>query len=622
MSTAWQHFFHARQFLSLRKGRGTRDLELVVTDSAEGPLLALWDVAEDQLTALDVDFGGSVMDAVLTADGRSVLTLRDDNGSEVGHVWNTPLDGTEAIDLTPGLPPYVLRGIDTARAGNRIVLTTVSEDGFHLRLVDSGSEAATRLLYSSANEAWDGVISADGSLAALDTTDHNPGVRRFAVTVIGIDDESISAVLSDGPDAPVRVVRFSPVTGDARILASTERTGFARPCVWNPLDGSRTDIDAPHLHGDLVALDWSASATHVLAVHVDAGVHRVLEYELATGELRPVSHPDGAYFEPDVAAVHQQIWASHYGAEGEIRLLHQRFDQPLSVLRVEATGTHRLPLSLDGAPVSAPEGGTPLRSHTVTSADGTPAQLWAARPQGTTGPVPLVLRLHGGPNMVTVDRYSPESQAFLASGIAYASLNYRGSVTFGRDFREGFLGAIGEHETQDIQAAVTWLLDEGYARKDQLFITGISYGGFLTLLSVGRLPELFAGAFAFVPMADWVAAYEDMNPALRAAWRAFHGGTPEENPESYRRASPITYVEDVRAPVWICQATHDTRTPPAQALGYARALEKAGGDSVLEWFDGGHETSSRTLAIADHERMLTLIRAALRGERWARGPVG
>ncbi|MGW1208005.1 prolyl oligopeptidase family serine peptidase [Streptomyces sp. NPDC002499] len=622
MTTEWQHFFHARQFLSLRKGRGPRDHELAVTDSAEGPRLALWDVDDDRLTPLDVDFGGSVMDAVLTTDGRSVLTLRDDNGSEVGHVWRTALDGTAAVDLTPDLPPYVLRGIDTARVGNRIVLTTVSDDGFHLWLVDDRREAAARLLYRSANEAWDGVISADGCLAALDTTDHNPGVRRFAVTVTGIDDESIAVVLSDGPDAPVRVVRFSPVPGDARLLVSTERTGFARPCVWNPLDGSRTDIDAPGLHGDLVALDWSPAATHVLAVHVDAGVHRVLEYELTTGELRAVSHPDGAYFEPDVAAVHQQIWASHYGAEGEIRLLHQRFDQPLSVLRVDAAGTHRLPLSLDGAPASAPEGGTPLHSYTVVSADGTPVQLWAARPRNTSGPVPLVLRLHGGPNMVTVDRYSPESQAFLASGIAYASLNYRGSVTFGRDFREGFLGVLGDHEIEDIQAAAAWLLDEGFAHKDQLFITGISYGGFLTLLSVGRLPDLFAGGLAFVPLGDWVSAYEDMNPAQRVACRQFHGGTPDEVPERYRRASPITYVQDVRAPVWICQATHDTRTPPAQALGYARALEKAGGDSVVEWFDGGHETSSRTLAIADHDRMLTLIRAALRGERWARGPGG
>jgi hypothetical protein len=89
--------------------------------------------------------------------------------------------------------------------------------------------------------------------------------------VLDIERAEPIAVLSDGPTAPVTGVRFSPTPGDQRILATTERTGFARPVIWDPLSGARVDVDAPLLTGDLIALDWSDDGEYVLAVHVDAG---------------------------------------------------------------------------------------------------------------------------------------------------------------------------------------------------------------------------------------------------------------------------------------------------------------------------------------------------------------
>ena len=123
----------------------------------------------------------------------------------------------------------------------------------------------------------------------------------------------------------------------------------------------------------------------------------------------------------------------------------------------------------------------------VPSADGTPVQLWWAAPEGT--PRGTVLEVHGGPNLVTPDRYAPDAQAWLAEGYAYASLNYRGSVTFGRAFREGFWGVAGDREIEDIAAAIGFLRDAGLADPASTFITGASYGGHLSLLAAGRLPD-------------------------------------------------------------------------------------------------------------------------------------
>ncbi|WP_439680689.1 S9 family peptidase [Embleya sp. MST-111070] len=616
MTASWHRFFTTDRVLSMRRGRGERDLCLVVEDTEQGQTLARWDAERGIGLPLPGDFGDPG-EAVLGADGERVLSLHDDNGSEVGHVWATSLDGTDRRDLTPDLAPYALRGIDTARHGDDVVITAAAPDGFSLWHLHDRGTPAPRRLFTSPHEAWNGLISADGRIASIDTTDHNPGVRRFAVTVVATDTGAVLGRLTDGPEAPVRAVRFSPVAGDGRLLVSTERTGFARPCVWDPADGGRTDVDAPDLHGDLVALDWSDDGSRILLAHVDRGLHRILEFDLSRRELTAIDHPDGAYFEPDVAAAHLNQWASHYAADGRIRLLHQRFDQPLTVRYVDrATGEVA---AVD--PATPPVPGVRADSVIVYSTDGTPLQLWVCRPPNAEGPLPLVLNLHGGPNLVSVDSYNPQAQAWVASGVAYASLNYRGSVTFGRRFREGFIGSIGDRELEDIESAVRRLVADRVADADRVFVTGASYGGFLSLLSVGRSPKLFAGAMAFVPMADWVGAYEDMNPALRAAWKAFFGADPGLDPDRFRHSSPITYVASVRAPVCIVQATHDTRTPPRQAYGYAKALQDAGGDVRLDWFSGGHESSSRRQEVDDQQQLMDLVQAALRGEPWSRGPV-
>ncbi|MFI9551156.1 S9 family peptidase [Nonomuraea endophytica] len=607
-SDAWRDRFHTPIIQDIRPCPGDLNLEMIYAAGLSDAEVSIWNPATGETLRVP-GLPPHVANPVPAADGRSVLVLHDADGGEVGHLWSCPADD-EAVDLTPGLPPYTLRGIDVARDGSAVVIATVTDEGFTLyHLTDSGPHR----LYRSRNEAWNSLVSADGALASIDTTDHNPGIRRFAVTVLDTSDGAVLASVSDGPLAPVRGVRFSPVAGDPRLLLSTERTGFARPAVWNPLTGERTDVDAPELAGELVPLDWSDDGARLLLVHVDGGLHRVYEYDLQASRLLRVSHPDGAYFFPEVACAVSNQWGSHYGPGGQIRLLRQRADLPFEVLTLERGESE--PRSVMAPRDVVP--GIPLRSVTVTSKDGTALQLWVATPQDGGGPVPLILRVHGGPNLADVGGYHPAAQAWLAEGFAYASLNYRGSVTFGRTFREGFWGAVGDRELEDVEAAWRWLVDEGVADPSAVFMTGSSYGGFLTLLSLGRLPDLFAGGFAFIALADWKLAYEDMHPALQAAWRGFLGGRPELAEERFRLSSPMTYVEDVRAPVLINQGRYDTRTPARQAEEYARRLRAAGGDVLLRFFEGGHGPVGNDGVVGKIELEMELARKALRGERWS-----
>lgn len=603
--------FPTGMLLTVRPAAGG-DRCLVVAEERDRAVGRMWDQRSGELgPVLPFEVG---FDSVLSPDGAWVVGLDDDGGSEVGGLVARSTDGAQVRELTPERPPYVLRGLEVTPDGRLVLATIVDEDGHHLLAIPFDEPGAAEILLSTETEAWFGHVSADGRYACIDTTDHNPGVRRAAVTVVEVQSHEVVGVANDLPDGPVRAVRFSGVPGDPRVLLSTERSGFARPAIWNPVTGERRDHDLPDLPGEVLVLDWDAETGTILVVDASHGLQRLLVLDEETGAARVVREVGGSFAEPDVASVFPYYWQSFLGPGGRPVVLESSWTTPLHLWRATA-GADEVVV----APVEVPPG-LPLESAMVRSADGTPVQLWSASPGDH--PRGTVLYIHGGPNLVTLDRYRPDIQAWLAEGYAVAALNYRGSVTFGRAFREGFWGSAGDREIADVDAAIAWLRTRGLADPASTFITGHSYGGHLSLLSVGRLPDLFAGALAIVAMADWEAAWDEMNPALRTSWTSFlsleSDGSFDTSriQETLQRFSSINYVEHVRASAWLYQGGRDTRTPPEQARRYGERLAAAGGDVLVEWFDAGHEPTGTQAIEHEFTRSLELANARLAGTPW------
>ncbi len=585
--------------MAVRPVPGEQGLALVIENRPDGARARVWNAPQEPGEPLDIPVSPG---AILTGDGRWVVDLDDGGGSEVGGLVAYAVDGSERVELTPGRTPYVVRGLVTSYDGSALVTTIVDEDGFHVLLIPAAPWGEPRVVYTHTAEAWYAQVSPDASLISVDTTSHNPGIRRPLVTVV--DTRTLEAfTLDDLPSGPVRAVRFSAVAGDDRLLVNTERSGWSRPAIWHVRTGERHDFDLPELAGEVIPLDWHAPTGRILAVHVDDGIHRLIELDEADGSVRIVRE-GGSVADPDVAASHPFQWASYYAPGGAIRALCSSWDVPLHVVEVTRGGDEAVLLP----PAPAPAG-SPLDSTMVQSSDGTRVQLWMGRPRDRA-PRGTVLAIHGGPNLVTVDRYDPSAQAWLDAGFAYASLNYRGSVTFGRAFREGFWGVGGDREIEDVAAAIAWLREQGLADPASTFITGASYGGHMTLLSVGRLPDLFAGGLAHVAVADWSAAIAGMNPAVRSVWSSW---VP---PEMVEHFSAITYLDEVRASVWINQGSVDTRTPLEGVQRYVDELGLSGGDVVLDVFEGGHEPTGLDAAAHDQRRMLGFALRTLAGQRW------
>ena len=160
-------------------------------------------------------------------------------------------------------------------------------------------------------------------------------------------------------------------------------------------------------------------------------------------------------------------------------------------------------------------------------------------------------------------------------------------------------------------AARDWLIGEAIARPDQILVTGASYGGYLTLMALGRRPDLWAGGMAVVAPADLVVEFAQGTDWSRGYLTSMMGGTPAEKPAQYAASSPITYAERVVAPLLVIQGRNDLRCPPQQMERYAARMRALGKPFEIVWFDAGHGGVETERLIADQERMLRFAHRTL-----------
>jgi dipeptidyl aminopeptidase/acylaminoacyl peptidase len=384
---------------------------------------------------------------------------------------------------------------------------------------------------------------------------------------------------------------FSPLAGDARLVSTTNRSGVERPFLWNALSGEREFLPLDEIPGSLHPFSWSDDAEQILLCQIHQAQYQLYCYDVNTHNVWKLDHPAGSiglwiggFFAPN-----SEIWTTWEDSAHPPRL----------IALDEKTGQFkRVILQADETPA-----GKTFQSISLSSENGDPIQGWLAVPDGE-GPFPTILETHGGPTWVMSPIFSPAAQCWLEHGFAYFTLNYHGSTTFGHAFEKSIWGNLGDLEVQDMAAAYKWLVDNHIAQPDAVLLTGGSYGGYLTLQAIGRRPDLWAGGMAQVAIADWKTLYEDESDTLRGVQRAFFGGAPEDVPEATRKSSPITYAEQIKAPILVIQGENDTRCPARQMKMYEEKLKSLGKNIEVHWFTAGHGSRAQEQQIKHQELML------------------
>ncbi|THC50529.1 prolyl oligopeptidase family serine peptidase [Streptomyces sp. A1499] len=509
-------------------------------------------------------------DGVLSPDGEWIWWFDDKDGDEFG-VWRRqPFAGGPDEPAVPGLDASYPAGLALGRDGGTVVVgRSTDEDGSTIHVVRPDTpDAGPAEVYRHRESAGVGDLSHDGSLIAVEHTEHGDAMHS-ALRVIRLDGSTVAELDDTGGgtvELGLEVLGFAPVEGDTRLLVGHQRRGRWEPMIWDIASGEESDL-VLGLPGD-VSAEWYPDGSALLIAHGFEARGELFRYDLASRELTRIDTPpgsvSGATARPDGAV--EYMWSS--AAEPPV---------------VRSTSGD---VVLDPPGMKAP-GSVPVEDVWVEGPGGRVHAL-VQRPAGATGPLPTVFEVHGGPTWHDSDSFAAGPAAWVDHGYAVVRVNYRGSTGYGREWTDALKHRVGLIELEDIAAVREWAVSSGLADPDRLVLAGGSWGGYLTLLGLGTQPDVWALGLAAVPVADYVTAYHDEMEALKAMDRTLLGGTPEEVPERFAASSPLTYVDQVKAPVYISAGVNDPRCPIRQIDNYVDRLAARGAVHEVYRYDAGH----------------------------------
>ncbi|HXY23459.1 MAG TPA: S9 family peptidase [Candidatus Acidoferrum sp.] len=169
-------------------------------------------------------------------------------------------------------------------------------------------------------------------------------------------------------------------------------------------------------------------------------------------------------------------------------------------------------------------------------------------------------------------------QYFLQKGYVVLAPDYRGSIGYGRDWRTGVYMDVGGKDAKDAWMGANYLKTLSYVDSDRIGVWGLSYGGFFTLIAMTDQPKLFRAGVDVAGVVDYVMYYSD---PYHGDWTASRIGTPEENPQVYANASPISHIDRLERSLLVLHGTADVNVPFLESVWLMdEALKKHKGELV------------------------------------------
>jgi dipeptidyl aminopeptidase/acylaminoacyl peptidase len=576
-------------------------------------------------------------------DGAEVLVRSDDSGSM--QAYRLVLESGELIQLTfldepvaaaryiPGSPDAVL-AVDSG-----------GDENYQLWSVDL-REGALREIVVEAGVKHDlGEVSRDGRFLAFSSTRRN-GID-LDVHVLDLRDHSSRIVVEGGVNA---VESFSPDgrwltvfridgevalsgdlqlvdlrSGDVRVVVDRAGPGTAHATAWYPdSSGFLFSTDAGRDVAAIARYDigtasweyvidtaWDSEASlsrdgrAALVVYADDAVTRLHLYDADTfAPAHELRLPDiGAGFAMPL------VPRPRLSPDGSSALLtFTSTAQPLTLLRIDtgASGNPERLLPDDG--VVPRELAVTPELHRIPSFDGEQITYFLYRPRAAHPPVVVVV--HGGPEARFTPRYDPFIIRLVAAGIAVVAPNVRGSSGWGRRFTSLDDRRLRLNSVRDL-SAVHGSLAARDVDPTRVAVIGASYGGYMSLAALAFSPELWAAGIAIVGISSLVTFLENTSPYRRRV-REVEYGFLDTDRDFLLAASPITRVDDIRAPLMLVHGANDPRVPVGEARQLHALLQARGvGCELLIYDDEGHGLAKRVNRLDAYPRMFDFLRRHL-----------
>ena len=506
------------------------------------------------------------------ADGDRVFFHLDDDGNEQNDIY--------AIDRDGAVEPVV-------EFDGQTVLADVGEDG-------------ETLLVGSTRDGQMNLYSHD--LASGETTKLTDYDRAVHGGLLSPDGERIAYATNESDDFGNLDVYVAAADGsDSRNLDLGETGAEATPVDWGP-EGERllvSDNSADLTRSGVYdrstdEVTWFGSDSEeepaflmpdgerFLAVRTREAAKMPVVYDIETGESRELDLPEGVAgfgLAGDAVLGEDRILLTHTTPTRRPDLL--AYD--LSTDEVETL------VAAEYGPFSPDEFAD--AEYLTFDSDGVPETPQAAvehDPYDTLEiggllydsgerPSPLIVNPHGGPRGMDDKAFDLYTQFLVQQGYSVLQVNYRGSTGRGRSFVRELYDDWGGAEQGDVATGAEFVLGEyDWLDSDRVAVFGGSYGGYSAYWQLVQYPQLYDAGVAWIGLTDLEEMYETTMPHYRTELLEKNIGTPESNPGLYRERSPVEYVENLAAPLFMLHGVNDRRVPVSQARLFRDALDDFG----------------------------------------------
>ena len=540
-------------------------------------------------------------------DGKWVVFQQDSAGNELWDIFAVPGDGGEVVNLT-NTPEIREESPLWSPDGMTIALNYKPKDGtvYNLALMDWATRKVSLLTHEETiDHSWNSVAwSPDGK-----TLYANRIEASFTdADIYAVDVASGKTInLTPHPGKVLNLASSRAPDGKTLLITSNQKGGYqnvalldvgAKKLTW--VTDTKWEASTGDFSPNGKSFTYTLNADGLIDAYlVDAETLRAMKIPLEAGLNGFPGYP------------------TSYSPVGDRLLLsHESSVRPADYWVYDiATGktsrvTHSAIASLSAA--AMPE--SQVVHYKTFDGKTISALMWVPFNLKRDRSNPALVLPHGGPTGQVVDDWSPRIAALVSRGYICIAPNVRGSTGYGMDFQRANFQDLGGGDLQDEVYAAKFLEATGYVNPKKIGITGGSYGGFMTLMAMGKTPDVWAAGVEAYGIINWMTMLQNSDPELNQYLKAMLGD-PVKDRKVYEASSPIAYIHNVKAPLLVLQGDNDPRVPKEEAVQVVDLLKKDGRTVDAHYYaNEGHGFEKRENQIDSIRRTVEWFDKYLKGQ--------
>ena len=501
-------------------------------------------------------------------DGQWILFQQDVGGNELWDIFAVPSEGGEIVNLT-NTADIREESPRWSPDGKTISVNYKPKDGtvYDLALLEWATHKVSKVTHeASPDHSWNSVAwSPDGKtlyanrfeISFTDADVYAVDVRSGKTTNLTAHQGKVlnfaSSLSPDGKTLLITSNRKGGYQNVALLDIPTSKVTWVTDTKWEANSGDFSPTGK--------SFTYTLNADGLPDVYlVDASSVRAEKLPLGAGLNALAAYPNS--FSP---------------SGDRLLLSHESSVQPgdFWIYDIASRSTQRLSRSAVASLGSAPMPDSQIVHYKTFDGKTISALMWVPFNLNRDGSNPALVLPHGGPTGQVQDYWSPRVAALVSRGYICIAPNVRGSTGYGIDFQRANYQDLGGGDLQDEVYATKFLQATGYVAPKKIGITGGSYGGFMTLMAIGKTPDAWTAAVELFGIIDWMTMLQHSDPQLQQYEKSLLGD-PVKNKKAYDAASPITYIHNVMVPLLVLQGDNDPRVPKEEATQVVELLKRDG----------------------------------------------